>query len=84
MIEKEITCDSCGLPLDKDNKAPKNVTKWNLCRYCVCDKTGELQPKEDIISGSRDFYFVGELGLTEEEAQVAAENYIKKMPVWLE
>ncbi|MFZ2189743.1 MAG: zinc ribbon domain-containing protein [Candidatus Magasanikiibacteriota bacterium] len=83
MIE-EIKCDSCGLPLDKDNKPQKNNTKWNLCRYCVCDETGEIWPKEDIISGSRDFYFVGELGLSEEEAQIAAENYIKKMPAWLE
>lgn len=78
----EIKCDSCGLPLDKDNKAPKNITKWNLCRYCVFDETGELWLKEEIMEGTKDFYFIGELGLDEVEALEAAEKYINSMPAW--
>lgn len=78
----EVKCDSCGLPLDENNQAPKNITKWNLCKYCVSDETGELWPREEIIKGTKDFYFIGELGMEDEKAQTAAEEYIGSMPAW--
>ena len=81
---EQISCDSCGMPLDDKNKAPKNATKWNLCKYCVEDSTGELWPKEEILSGMRDHYFIAELGMSEEEAGKAAQEAISKMPTWKE
>ncbi|MBT3538687.1 hypothetical protein HOF40_00260 [Candidatus Parcubacteria bacterium] len=75
-------CDSCGMPLSSDVVAPKNVTEWTLCKYCVEDSSGKLWARTDILSGMRDHYFIAELGMKEEEAEKAAQEALKKMPAW--
>ncbi|PLX28489.1 hypothetical protein C0581_01935 [Candidatus Parcubacteria bacterium] len=75
-------CDSCSLPLTPDVVAPKNVTQWKLCKYCVKDETGEMWSREEILTGIRDHFFIADQGMAEDAAQRAAEEALKKMPAW--
>ena len=69
------TCQSCGMPLTE--AAPGQM----YCHYCT-DEKGELRPYDEVFKGTVEGFFMHMQNMPREEAEVAAEEMLGKMPAW--
>lgn len=73
-------CYSCGAPVDMpDFKGPSE----NFCKYCT-DETGELKSRETVKAGISQYLKGWQPDLTEDQAEIRADHYMKAMPAWAE
>ncbi|MCP4093627.1 MAG: hypothetical protein GY747_09270 [Planctomycetes bacterium] len=68
-------CGSCGMPLT--DAEPGQV----YCDYCT-DDAGKLKSYEEVLEGTIQGYFMGMQKMERAEAEVAAKEYLAKMPAW--
>lgn len=71
-------CEACGMPLEDEGRL--------YCEHCAKDEAGQELgvTKEEAFEGIRKHYFIGTMGLGEEEAQKKTEEYINTLPAWRE
>jgi len=73
-------CESCGMPMEKDEDFGGNDPKNKYCKHCTFPD-GELKPYEEVLKGMSN-HMVETQGISLEEARKKAREYLKTMPAW--
>ena len=74
------SCNSCGMPLEKNEDFALGNLESIYCQYCV-NSMGELLPYETILKNNVH-YFQESQGLTEPAAIKMTKDLLKTMPAW--
>jgi hypothetical protein len=73
-----IHCRACAAPLnDPEFKGPST----DYCRYCS-DASGKLKPRGEVQRNIAGWLASWEPGLSEKDAMIRAEHYMKAMPAF--
>ena len=84
-MEKEFICQSCGMPMKKEEVFGTNIDKTKNDEYCTfCYQNGSFTDEgismEDKIENN--IAIAIEMGLDEETARKLAEDTIPKLKRW--
>ena len=74
------SCNSCGMPLEKNEDFALSDPAAIYCTYCV-DEGGKLLSYEMILKNNAH-YFQESQGLTEKAALKMAQDLLVTMPAW--
>ena len=75
-----LTCQSCGMPMDKAEDHGAGRPDNPYCKYCTDDQ-GNLLPRETVHQKMIDF-FTKTMGKGPNEATIEVDKVMARMPAW--
>lgn len=81
MVNKCISCASCGMPLEKKEDYALGNPASGYCRYCT-DEGGKLLPYQQILDSNAKYY-VDSQGVSADVAQRMARDLLSAQPAWM-
>ena len=81
-MKDEKFCESCGMPLRKNEDFGGGKLDNKHCVHC-CDDQGKLKSYDQVLLGMKQF-MIQNMGVSEEESLISAKENMAKMPAWAE
>jgi len=75
-----LTCESCGMPMEKPGDFGGGDTKNRYCVHCTTPE-GKLKSRTEVREGMINFY-VTVMKKPREEAEKFVDESMSKMPAW--
>ena len=75
-----MSCQSCGMPMDKPEDHGGGDVNSLYCRYCT-DEQGKLMPREQVRAKMIQFYLQKQ-GKDQTEAEKLTDQLMGTMPAW--
>ncbi len=80
MNDRCQSCNSCGMPMEKNEDFALGNTSSAYCQYCT-DKQGRLLSYEQILQANAG-YLKESQGLTDQNALKMAKGLLREQPAW--